>query len=168
MHTEILRYAYKPKLCRTAMACLFFVAIAGFMINHARSNNRGLIINCMLRLSAHDATVFYWCIAAMSATLVAAAVVMFVLGITGNRSVTLTAVDITAPIHGLSQRITTIRLTDVKRLNIQTVRDERFLNIHHSAGRLTIPRTLLPTSSAFEELCAAIANRVPRSARRSD
>jgi hypothetical protein len=44
---------------------------------------------------------------------------------------------------------------------VQTLKWQRFLNIYHSNGKLTIQATSLPSKSAFEELCSALAERIP-------
>jgi hypothetical protein len=161
MQPETLTYRYKPKPLIIALASLFFVALAFFMSNEAITNDRGLILNHTIHFTVHEATILYWCIAGMSVALVFIGILAFVAGLLYSHRVTLTHKDIMAPKNGISRRLITVPLSDISRLNVQTLQWQRFLNIYHSTGKLTIQASSLPSKSAFEELCSALAERIP-------
>lgn len=158
---EILNYPYRPKPWRMLLGAAFFGAIAVFMVHEATTNERGLIINGLIRLGPDGATTFYWCIAAISAVFVAIAVPAFVIGLRSSHRLILTSTDVSAPKFGFSRRPTTVKLSDIKSLDLQVVQQHRFLNIHHANGKLTINASFLPNEAAFDELCTAIASRTP-------
>jgi hypothetical protein len=60
----------------------------------------------------------------------------------------------------------TVNLTDIKRMTVSTVYGQRFLNVYHSGGKLTIGQSLLPDPAAFDQLCSTLARRAPASASR--
>ena len=144
-----------------AAASALFGAGALFMGHEAMVNDRGLIINGLIHLGPDGATIFYWCIAAVCGAFVAVGVPAFIVGLMSSHRVTLTATDISAPRFGFSRTPTLVKLNDVQHVNVQVVQKQRFLNIHHASGKLTINESYLPSRAVFEELCAAIVNRAP-------
>ena len=147
-----------------ALASAFFGAIAFFMGREAMFNDRGLVINGLIHLGPSGATVFYWCIAAIGGAFVAIGIPALFVGLFSSRQVTLTATEISAPGFGFSRTATVVKLADIQHLSTQVVQKQRFLNVFHTNGKLTINESFLPSRAAFEELCAAIASRVPSSA----
>jgi hypothetical protein len=80
-----------------------------------------------------------------------------ILGVFSSHRLTLTATDISAPRFGFSRHVTVVPRADIQRLDMQTVRRHRFLNIHHSKGKLTISQSYLPDAAAFEKVCSVLA-----------
>jgi hypothetical protein len=147
-----------------ALASAFFGAIAFFMGREATLNDRGLVINGLIHLGPSGATIFYWCIAAIGAAFVAIGVPALLVGLFSSRRITLTATEISAPKFGFSRAATVVKLANIQHMRVQVVQKQRFLNLLHTNGKLTINESFLPSRAAFEELCAAIASRVPATA----
>jgi len=78
----------------------------------------------------------------------------------------LTATHIAVPPVGFSREPKTVNLTDIKRMTVSTVYGQRFLNVYHSGGKLTIAQSPLPDPAAFDELCSTLTRRSPASASR--
>jgi hypothetical protein len=78
----------------------------------------------------------------------------------------LTATHITVPQVGFGSEPRTVDLTDIKRMTVSTVYGQRFLNVYHSGGKLTVAQSLLPDPAAFDELCSTLTRRAPASASR--
>lgn len=159
---ETLNHSYRPKAWAMALASVFFGSCALFMGHEAIVNNRGLIIDGIIHLSPAGATVFYWCVAAVSGAFVAVGIPAFFVGLLSNQRIILTATEISAPRFSFSRAPTVVKLADVQDINLQVVQKQRFLNIYHRNGKLTITESHLPNRAAFEELCAAIRSRVPK------
>lgn len=158
---EILSYPYRPKPWVMLLASIFFGVAACFMGREAMVNDRGLIINGLIHLEQSGATTFYWCIAAVGAAFAAIGIPAFFVGLLSSHRVVLTSTDVSAPKFGFSRKATTVKLSDIRSQSVQVVQEHRFLNIYHVNGKLTISASFLPNEAAFEELCAAIAKRVP-------
>ncbi|AEG92493.1 hypothetical protein [Ramlibacter tataouinensis] len=158
---QTLKHPYRPKPWTMALASAFFGAIAFFMGREAMLNDRGLVINRLIHLGPDGATLFYWCIAATGAAFVAVGVPAFIMGLVSSHHVTVTATEISAPRFGFSRAATVVKLADVRHVTLQAVQKQRFLNVIHANGKLTITESFLPNRAAFEELCSAIASRVP-------
>jgi len=135
------------------------------MGRNAMVNERGLIINGLIHLEPSGATIFYWCMAALSAVFVVVAVPAFFVGLLSSQHVILTSTEISAPKFGFSGKATVVKLSDIKSLSVQEIQKERFLNIQHANGNLSINASFLPDKAAFEELCSTLAERVSVQAR---
>ena len=163
---QTLHYPYKPRPWFVLLGAAFFGVIAVFAAHEALTNDRGLIINGLIELSVGGATIFYWCMAAVSAAFVAVTIPMFVVGLIGKSVLTLTATDLAAPRSIFSRRPTVIRLSDIKQIVVQTVQKQRFMTVYHSAGNLSIAQSMLPSRAAFDDIHAALMARA-REARAS-
>jgi hypothetical protein len=144
-----------------AAASAFFGACLIFMGREAMFNDRGLIINGLIHLGPAGATIFYWCLAAVSGVFVAIGIPAFFVGLLSSRRVTLTATAISAPKFGFSRAPTVVLLSDVQQVSLQKVQKHRFLNIHHAHGKLAIAESYLSSAAVFEALCSEIIARTP-------
>ena len=142
-----------------ALASLFFGAMALFMGHEASVNTSGLVINGIIHLGPEGATLFKWSIAAIGAVFVAFGVPLMIVGLVSNRSLTLTATELSVPKYGFSRSDTVLRLTDIQNMSTQVVQKQRFLNLVHAGGKLTITASFLPSAAAFDELCTEIVRR---------
>ena len=152
-----LDYPYKPNAWRMALAVLFFGACAVFMAHEAMTNDRGLILNGIIRFSTQGATVFYWCLAAVGGLFVCIGIPAFFVGIFSSHRLILSGSSISAPKYGFSREPTVVPLSSITGLGVQVVHRQRMLSIHHKAGKLTIMQSWLPSESAFNELLAALS-----------
>ena len=142
------------------LATLFFAGMGAFMALEAMTNERGLILQRIIHLSAQGATVFYWSIAITCALFVLAGLAGFIAGLVSERYLRLTPTEISAPRFGWSRTDTVVRLAEVTQIALQSVQKQRFLNIYHREGKLTISQSFLPNAGAFEDLHKAIVRRV--------
>lgn len=157
---KTLSYPYKPKPHLMLLVVVLFGALALFMSRMALGNDRGLILNGLIHLGPSGATIFYWCIAAIGAAFVAIGLPAMFVGLFASHQVTLTSTDVSARKSAFSRKPTVVKLSDIRDLSLQVVQGDRFLNIHHTNGKLTIIKSHLPDETAFNELCNAIADRV--------
>jgi hypothetical protein len=151
--SEKLEYAYKARPALMLGVIAFFGACAAFMIHAALTNDRGLIIkNLFLKFSPEGATIFYWCVATVSVIFVLLAIAAVISGLANPTSVCLTSTELHAPKNGFSKKRLSIPLHSVQSVQIQTVQKQRFMTIYHSAGKLSIAQSLMPSAAAFDEL----------------
>lgn len=158
---KTLSYPYNPKPHLMFLAVVLSGAFAFFMSWMAMGNDRGLVLNGLIHLGPSGATIFYWCIAAVGAAFVAIALPAMFVGLFTSHQVTLTSTDVSARKSAFSRKPTVVKLSDIRDLSLQAVQGDRFLNIYHTNGRLTIIKSHLPDERAFNELCNAIADRIP-------
>jgi hypothetical protein len=155
---QILRYPYKPGPLRMVAVILFFGAGAVFLGYTALNNTQGLILERVIQLSPPEATAFFWGSAVFSGLLALAGVSGFVSAFTSTKELILTDTELLAPASMWSRGVKPVRLSEIVRLEKQSVSRERFLNVYHSGGKLSISGSVLP-SGALDKLYAELASR---------
>lgn len=166
MAAEAVGYPYKPNLRNIVFACLFFGACTVALFSEAITNRRGLILDGIFHFSVQGATAFYWTLCAVTGAFVAFGFLRLAARFKNGPPLMLTATHITVPQVGFSRQPRTVDLTDIKRMTVSTVYGQRFLNVYHSGGKLTIAQSLLPDPAAFDELCSNLTRRAPATASR--
>lgn len=157
-----LEYPYKAK-AGVMLACMaFFAACAATMAHAALTNDRGLILNGIITFGTEGATVFYWCVAAVSVLFVIVGAFGFFAGLRKPVSIRLTATELSAPKNGFTRKPTRIPLHEIVDVGVQTIQKQRFLTVHHRSGKLNLAQSMLPNSEAFEKLHAALVAGVNR------
>ncbi len=157
--TEV-RFTYKPRITVFLFSGLFFVGCALVLAHIARTNDRGLVLNRIIEFSEEGASIFYWSLAAASGVFVVLATMALYSSLTLKREVILTEDRITAPKSGMSKKLVAIRFAEITDVNIQSVQSQKFLNIVHEGGKLTIPQSMLPNKEVFEELTGLVTEKV--------
>ncbi len=157
---ETLEYPYKPKPWAMGLAALFFAACALTMAYAALTNNRGLILNGIIEFSPRGAVIFYWSVAGVSALFVLTGVLGVLMGLAGKQRLRLTSTELAAPRSVFSRRVTVVALADIEAIEVQTVQKQRFMNIRHRQGKLSIAQSMLPSAQEFDALLGALRERV--------
>ena len=142
------------------LASLFFLACGAGMAYSALTNEQGLIINGIITLGPDGATIFYWVIAVLSAVFVLGGLWAIIVGLTSDRTLTITEDGIRAPKSGYSRQYVTINFPDIFKVSIQTVSKQRFITLLHRTGKLSIAQSMLPDKEAFEEVVRIITQKV--------
>lgn len=79
-----------------------------------------------------------------------------------HRQIVVAENKIMAPKSGISSKFISAMYADIIDVNIQSVHKQRFLNILHQGGKLTIPQGMLSNNQAFEELTSLVAAKIGR------
>lgn len=153
---QIIEHPYKPRLGPALFGLLFFAVCGALMAHEALGNDRGLILNGIIRWEVEGATRFYWTLAALSGAFVLIAIVMLAAGLTSSASLRLSATDLSAPRSAFSRTSTVVGRADIAGVEVMTVNKQRFLYVHHAGGTLTILQSCLPSDAAFDEVCSAL------------
>jgi hypothetical protein len=161
-----LNFPYRPNPWKMLLACVFFAGCALVMGSEAIFDDRGLIIDRVIRLGPSEARTFNWCVAAISAAFVPFGIFAFCAGLWSGHQLSMSQTELSVPSFLFSQKPTIVKLADIQRVNLRVIKKRRFLNILYSGGKLTISESLLPSPAAFEELFSAIAHRVPERTKR--
>lgn len=153
-------FPYKPKTLIFVVSIVFFLICALFLGNIALSNDRGLVLNRIFEFSTQGATIFYWCLTAASGVFVVVGTIALYSGLKTRKEIVLTDDKILAPKSGMSNKIISVMYSEITDLNIQSVQKQRFLNIIHPGGKLTIPQSMLANKQAFDELTTLMTAKV--------
>lgn len=153
-------YEYKPRWSAILLAMLFFGACAACGVVKAHWNNRGLIIEGIIRLSPQGATVFWWIYTALSMGIVLFCVFLGIRRLIQTQRIVLTPNAIIVPKSRWSSDEITIlyaKITDVwetKKYN------QKFLHISYQEGKSTIVASCLPTERHYYDIRCFLVKRV--------
>lgn len=155
-----VRFPYKPNVIVFIFVAVFFGACAAMLGNVAITNDRGLILNRIFEFSTGGATIFYWVLAVCSAAFVVLAITALISGLSAKKEIVLTETGIFVPKSGISKKVVTLEYSEISDLTMQTVQKQRFFNIIHEGGKLSIPQGMLPNKDDFDELVELVASKV--------
>ena len=150
------QYDYKPSWTIIFFCGLFFGACALVTGAKAMGNDRGLIINGIIELSPHGATVFYWVLTALGIAFVFAAALLAVTRLTLQQRIVLGESGLIIPRFRWSREEVSVPFTNVLDFTITEVSGHRFAKIVYEGGKFTVTKSMLPEKEAFDEICAAI------------
>lgn len=159
MSNEVKIYPYKPKIWLGPVTIIFFGWCAHFHLQRAKSNRRGLIINHLIEISPQDAASLYWVLFYVSLLFVLAGVAVLIFSVTNKRCVALNSTGLVAPKGGLLSSYVEIPYGEIRYVGTQKSRSELLLVVTHTAGELSLLKSLFPSETAFEELCSILRHR---------
>ena len=159
---KTIEYPYKPGLKITLLGIFLFGGGAAMMAQAALGNDSGLVINGIVRLEPRGATIFYWCMAATCSAFLLLGMAVLLVRLTSKARLRLSPTEFSAPRHAFGGTIATIPLAEIQTIHVYAVQDQHFLDITHSHGTLTILRSCLPSTAAFEEVCRVLGAVVAR------
>lgn len=159
---EQLEFPYKPNAWMMLAGMAFFGGCAAMMAYTALTNDRGLILNGIITFTPDGATRFYGAVAIVSVLFVLVAVAALISSFTNPTSVSLTAQELRAPKNGFARQRTAIPLDEIVDIGVQTIQRQRFMNIYHRGGKLSLSQSMLPNAEAFEKLHAALVASLQR------
>ena len=157
---ETAKYPYKPKPIVAFAATVFFAGCAAVLGNLALTNDRGILFYRIIEFSPSAATVFFWILTSFSLFAVAGGIFMLVKSFSATRFVLLTQDSLVSPKAGFSENNITIPYDTIDQLTISEVQKQKFLMVHYSGKKISIPKSLLPKKETFEELCSKLAKNI--------
>jgi hypothetical protein len=162
---DTIRYDYQPKTLPFALAAAFCAGGAVLMAKFALDNDRGMIIDGLIRLDRGAATVFLWGVAGVFVVGLAIASAALARSFGPARQIVLDRHAISAPKNGLSHTIETVRYTEISGLRLTQVRSHHFLELRHPRGKVTIASAMLPSEYDFDTLVDTVRARCRAHAR---
>ncbi|HBC43853.1 MAG TPA: hypothetical protein DCZ88_18685, partial [Pseudanabaena sp.] len=151
-------YPYKQKAWVGLFSTLLSGSIAYFLLQMGITNNRGLIINGS-RLTSQEATTLYWLLLLISAIALIYSLLGFISSFS-DRFIILSQDSLSFPKSILTKNVVRIPYRSIKQLQLEQVQGNRFLHVHHTKGKISIPEHMLPNKTAFEDLCYTLSSIV--------
>lgn len=137
------RYVLKPNLSAVIFGVLLFGGGAVFFAWLAANDHRGLIINGLIHLDPHEASIFYVVMGVLSAGFVGLAIASAIRSRGGRLAVELDDRSITIPGQMFRPAPVTIRFADIQQVTLRKVSGQEILDIHHAGGRASIARSMI-------------------------
>ena len=153
-------YTYKPRWTLIVFCAVFFGLMAVSLGAKAHSNDRGVILNWVIKLSPSGATTFYWIFCACSVGFVAIAAFLACHRLIFHQRIVFGPTALLVPASRWSSAEQQIGYRDIQALSRAQVSGQRFLYVTHSGGQYVITAFMLPSTAVFEEVCALLAARM--------
>lgn len=160
MQVEPIEYAYRPRGGWMLFGTVFFSGCALVLRTKARENDRGLILNGIIELSASGATTFYWALVWTSVAFVAIATAALLLRILNPQKLVLTGDGLLAPRSLLSRTPMLIRYVDIREVFPHSVASNHFVRIVHAGGKKELPESMFASRAVFDDFCRTLAEQV--------
>lgn len=157
MENKTKTYEYRPKWSLLLLGILFFSGCSAFIAYEAYSNNRGLIINRIIKLDISEATVFLWILCSFGILLVCMGVIGVVVRLINPKtSISLNQDFIELPTGFLIKKKARVEFSRIIELQDRTVYNQVFFEIKTNNKKYSISRSLLPNHFEYEELRISI------------
>jgi hypothetical protein len=153
-------YEYKPSWAAILLGGGFFALCAAFFVVRAGGNDRGLIINGVIRLSPEGATIFYWVLFGLSAAFVAAAALLVLHRLNLRQRIAFTPDAVLLPKSRWSSEERRVAYSAITGLSRSEVYGQRFLRVSYDGGAVEIAASMLPSREVFEEVTALLRERL--------
>ena len=150
MEKEIT-FVYKPKWKSLALAIVFFTVCAIALFHKASNNDRGLIIEEIIKLSVSSATIFYYVLSAFAAI----GVIFGTLGIVSSRNpkyLVFTETEIRIPPVGIQKKESVIPIKEIISLNETNISGQVMLYIKTKHKKGVIQRSMLENKAVYEQV----------------
>jgi hypothetical protein len=160
---DTLEYQYKFTATRLTLGVLVMSGAAVGIGYLANTNDAGLSFKHIVALSPATTTMVFWLFAGICGSLAVLVLASLLSGTTKRTyHIKLTPTEFSAPKWSLfTQQNLTVPYSQITSMFIQRAGHIRFLHIRTVLGKVII-NELDIGQSAFEELLAALAERVPR------
>jgi len=151
-----------------ALGIVFFGFASAVIYSHAATNDRGLIIDGLIRFETGQASLFLWCLFGASVMMTLGAVLAVVKGMTSAQTLVMDDKSIRLPKWGLGNSVVTIPYADIVAMDLLQVSRTRLLMIRYRRGKVSVGEGMLPDAAAFDRVCHALAERVASARRVAD
>ncbi len=153
-------FAYRITARMFFMATTISSLVSLGCVYMAQTNDRGLIIEGIIRLSPYGATIFYWCGAAVAFSIVPILLAQLPL-LFMNREIVLGDSAITVPRPWFPNRPYQIQLRDITSVKVSSYKQYIFIKIRHAGGSHTINSNYLPNQDDARTIIDWLARHVP-------
>jgi hypothetical protein len=150
-------YQYRPRWTTVVFCAVVFGLGAVVLGWKAATNDRGLIINPVIRLGPDGATAFYWALAALGGGFVAVAGLLVYHRVTFRQRLVFGPSALIGPASRWSRQQTEIAYRDIPGLSETAVSGQQFVHVRHAGGKDTITASMLPSKAAYAEVCEPLA-----------
>lgn len=146
------KYSYNASYVTMTICAVASIVGAVFFTQQAMTNDRGLVIDYIIKLDTNWATGLYWFFTVFCVIGVLVSVLAMVRRTMKPRELCVEEDEMTVP-HGLFQ----MKTTQVKYSNITDIEEtfisrQAMLTLHTTAGKLVIAQSLLPAKDDYEDI----------------
>lgn len=146
----IKEFNYSIRPGKMALPALLFIAAAVVLFREAITNDRGLIINGVIKLNEGQATLFFYILAGLSCLFVIAAIIAAINGALVKEKLTVYSDGFAFPVRKETLRLYFRNITSLRVLDIYRTRFIEFVTSENK--KYALPDTKLGTKAEFDEV----------------
>lgn len=152
-------YEYKPKWTSIFLGIGFFGAGAAVCV-FAANDNRGLIINRAIHLSADQAKIFWWVICGICLCFVLLAGAMIFQRLRLKQRIKLSSSALIIPKSRWSEGEQVIEYNRITGLSNVKEHGQNFLHVFHPDGKSSVWASMMPSKADYNDLCELLTKKV--------
>ncbi|WP_027394569.1 hypothetical protein [Aquimarina latercula] len=154
------KYPYQGKWFLIILGIILFGGAAVLFFIKAIDNEKGLIINKLIKLSETEAAIFHWIFFTISLLFVIAASTGAYLKLKKKEFLVLKTDSIIIPPVGFKRVRTEIKFSNVISIDEMEVNRNLFLTIVFEGGKRTVTSNLLEKKSDYQYIKTYISNKI--------
>jgi hypothetical protein len=154
------QFDYRPKWIVIFMCAAFFGLCAAILWHAAVTNDRGIILNGLIEFSTVGATRLLWLLFACSLGFIVLAGCLVYHRLRYRQQLAFGPEALCVPRSRWSREVLEIPYKSMHSLSESIVGWQRFLYVHHAAGKYTINASMLPSKAAYADVAALLARKM--------
>ena len=163
MSDQVLRqYEYKVSKYHGIQVFIFAGLNALFGIYNALYSNKGLSFFNMIELSPNMANYFWWGISILCLIVAAEGLLTIKKSFQDSSLITLYNSQMTTPKSSISNKILTVKYSEISKIKIQKISKARQLRIDSPHGNIVIPDVNFVNKADFDDLVSILRQKAPR------
>jgi len=153
-------YRYQPKLGAALIGTGIFLLFLLGMSYVAMDNDRGLVINGLIKLDASSATAFYWMLTMLCAGMSVFGLNAIRLALMKERKITLSRTEIIIPPTWPGQENTTIPFRAITDLQLETTKSSRVAIIISDLGKTRFTQRFFEDKASFDDCLTRLLDAI--------
>jgi hypothetical protein len=158
-------YPYRTNKKRLILPGIVLAALAPYFYHEARTGTKGVVIDLAIHLTAAQAHILFWALAAICAAGAGLILVTLIVPQPADRRVVLTDMYLIPPASAV-RTPDKVRYADIKRLTVLRTQRTLSLYIRHRSGRVSLNAAAMESHEAFYDLLEELARRAPGAVRK--
>ncbi len=156
------QYKYRITRGKSLIILIFFSVLCYYFTFRALDNHSSLTIKHIIELSPNAATYFLWFSALFTMALALIGLMGVLKSFQSPNFVTLDENQITAPKRPISNRLVTIKYSDITECKIQEISGVRSVTIHSPCEKLNLAAPNFEHKTDFDEIVSILFQKMQR------
>ncbi len=144
-----MEYSYKPPLIKMLVSTLFFAACSFVLFQMASKNDKGALLENVIKLDVNTATILLWFLFGSSILLCLCGILGAMSSITNPRKLTLDEHQIALPCGFLAQDTIRILYENINNMEELEISGQTFLQFNNKGKKYSILASHLPNKEAY-------------------
>lgn len=151
------RFSYRPRVSNMLLAGGLFAIAAAYLGHRAYFNDRGLILNGVIKLGVEGATVFYGALATVAALIALVAAVLTLSGLVRGPQILFAGDHLSIPQGLFGAKYTTVPFRELWQISPHKVGSQEMLIVRTLSGSHTLLKSHFRSEADYSEVISRLA-----------